>query len=169
MSLPSLYQLRSEYQMLAQKLADMDFDAKTVADTIEASGIMDSIAEKGQNIIMVSRSFEAHLEAIDGEIKRLQALKKQRQNAADKLKEYLLSNMQEAGIDRIEGPLITISIRNNPESVDVFDAAQIPQEFMRQPETPPPAPDKTAIKAAIKEGKDVPGCRLTRSQKLHIS
>jgi hypothetical protein len=169
MSLPSLYSLRAEYQTLAHRLADLDFDAATIADTIEASGIMDSIAEKGQNIIMVSRSFDAHIEAIDGEIKRLAALKKHRQTTADKLRDYLLANMQAAEIDRIEGPLMTISIRNNPESVDVFDSLQVPAEFMRQPDTPPPAPDKSAIKAAIKSGKEIAGCRLTRTQKLHIA
>jgi hypothetical protein len=169
MSLPSLYSLRAEYQALAYKLADMDIDATTIADTIEASGIMDSIAEKGQNIIMVSRSFEAHIEAIDGEIKRLTALKKHRQATADKLRDYLLANMQAAEIERIEGPLMTISIRNNPESVEVFDSNQVPAEYMRTPEPPPAAPDKTAIKAAIKSGKEIAGCRLTRTQKLHIA
>lgn len=169
MSLPSLYILRAEYQALAHKLADLDLDAETVADTIDASGLMDSIAEKGQNIILVSRSFEAHIDAIDAEIKRLTALKKHRQATSDKLKEYLLTNMQAAEIERIDGPLLTISIRQNPESVDVFDAAQIPMDYMRQPETPPPAPDKVAIKAALKAGKDVAGCRLTRTKKLHIA
>lgn len=169
MSLPSLYTLRAEYQALAHRLADMDFDAETVADTIEASGLMDSIAEKGQNIVMVSRSFEAHIDAIDGEIKRLTALKKHRQATADKLLAYLLDNMKQAEIERIEGPLMTISIRNNPESVDVFDGLQVPADYMRQPETPPPVADKVAIKAALKAGKEVAGCRLTRSQKLHIA
>jgi hypothetical protein len=48
----------------------------------------------------------------------------------------------------------------------VFDAAQVPAEFMKQPEPPPAAPDKTAIKAALKAGTDVPGARLVRGQRL---
>lgn len=169
MSLPSLYSLTDSYRNLAHQLADMDMDATTVHDTIEASGLLDDIATKGQNLIFVARSFEQHSDLIKAEIKRLQALDKHRQHTADKLREYLLINMIAADIERIEGPLMTISIRNNPEAVDVFDGLQVPAAFMRQPETPPPVADKVAIKAALKKGDDVPGCRLTRSQKLVVA
>ncbi|MCO4093097.1 MAG: hypothetical protein HEQ34_14290, partial [Sphingorhabdus sp.] len=33
---------------------------------------------------------------------------------------------------------------------------------------PPAAPDKVAIKAAIKAGQEVPGVKLTRSQRLSL-
>jgi len=39
---------------------------------------------------------------------------------------------------------------------------------MRQPEPPPPSPDKTAIKEAMKAGVDVPGCKLTVGKRLEI-
>lgn len=84
------------------------------------------------------------------------------------LKDYLLSAMQATGIKKIEGPYLRIGIRDNPEAVEVFDAAQVPAEFMRKPEPPPAAPDKTAIKEAIKAGKEVAGCKLTKSQRLYI-
>jgi hypothetical protein len=84
------------------------------------------------------------------------------------LKDYMLAGMMVAGVKKIEGPYLRLSIRDNPEAVEVFDAAQIPAEFMRQPEPPPAAPDKTAIKAAIKAGQEVPGVKLTRSQCLSI-
>ena len=32
-----------------------------------------------------------------------------------------------------------------------------------------PAPDKAAIKAAIKDGFDIPGCRMTAGQRLVVS
>jgi hypothetical protein len=76
--------------------------------------------------------------------------------------------MQAAGVQKIEGPRFKITIRSNPEAVDVFDAAQVPAAFMRQPEPPPPSPDKTAIKAALKAGTDVPGARLTQGQRLAV-
>jgi hypothetical protein len=39
---------------------------------------------------------------------------------------------------------------------------------MRQPEPPPAAPDKTAIKAAIAAGTEVPGAKLTRGVRLEV-
>jgi hypothetical protein len=40
---------------------------------------------------------------------------------------------------------------------------------MRTPEEPPPAPDKTAIAKAIKEGHELPGARLVHGTRLAIS
>lgn len=168
MSLPALYTLRAEYIELIGKLAEMDLDATTIADTIESTGVVESFNEKAQNVVFMARQFDAHCDAIDNEIKRLQDLKKHRKNTAEKLRDYLLSNMQATQIDSIESPLVTIKIRNNPESVDVFDEKQIPSEFMDWPAMPPPKPNKTAIKRAIQEGKEVAGCKLVRSQSLTI-
>lgn len=53
-------------------------------------------------------------------------------------------------------------------AVDVFEPALLPAQFMRQPEPPLPAPDKTAIKDALKAGQDVPGARLATTNRLEI-
>lgn len=169
MTLPSLFKLTSEYVQLMHKLADQDLDPQTIKDTIESTGLTDDISTKGQGYVMVARTFAGHIQPIKDEIKRLQALAKHYETAEQRLYDALLYNMQAAAIERIEGPTMTISIRQKSEAVDVFDAAQIPIEYMRQPETPPLQPDITAIKAALKARQDVPGCRLTRSQKLHIA
>jgi len=168
-NLPSLYQLSIEYQMLVNRLSNVDLDAQTIADTIESTGLIEDITTKGQNIIYVARSFEQDIEAIDGEIKRLQDLKKRRQATADRLREYLLTHMQATGIERITGPLMTISIRSNPPAVDVFEPGLVAEQYMRQPPAPPPAPDKALIKADLQRGMDVQGCRLTQAVRLVVT
>ena len=167
----SLYSLTGQYLALAHQLADADFDAATVADTIEASGIVDDIATKVQNIEHVARGAEAHNAAIDAEIMRLQALKAHRVKVAQGLRDYIKQNMLTLGIERIECPLFQISIRNNPPAVDIFDQLSLPAQYMVTPEPKPPvaAPDKKAIAKAIKDGIDVPGARLTQSSRLHIA
>ena len=50
-----------------------------------------------------------------------------------------------------------------------FGGAQLPGEYLRRPEPPPPAPDKVAIKIAIKAGVEVPGAKLSYSKRLEIS
>ena len=89
----ALYALTNQYLALAEKLSDGDFDAATIADTIEASGINDEIAEKAQGLEYVARGAEAHNLAIDAEIARLQALKQHRMKVAAGLRGYLLDNM----------------------------------------------------------------------------
>lgn len=169
MTAVALYNLVGQYKVLADQLSNADFDATTIADTIEASGITDEIAIKAQGIEMVARTMEMHSPAIEAEIERLTALKKSREKTAASLREYLKTNMIAAGISKLESPLFKVSLRDNPPAVDVFEPGLIPVEFMTQPETPPPSPNKTAIKEAIKAGKDVPGARLTKTQRLVVA
>ena len=164
----SLFNLTNQYLQLADTLAAGDFDADTVADTIEASGITDDIAVKAQGLEYVARSAEAHLPAIDAEIGRLQALKAHRVKVAAGLRSYLLDNMLRMQIEKIDCPMFSISIRSNPTSVDVFDPLQIPAYLMVQPEPPPAQPDKKTIGGLLKGGTDVPGARLVQGQRLSI-
>jgi restriction endonuclease S subunit len=156
---------------LAQTLAEGDFDIATIQDTIEASGIEDEISAKAQGLEYVARGAEAHNLAIDAEIARLQALKAHRMKVAAGLRGYLLENMQRAGIERIDCPMFQISIKKNPPAVDIYDQLSLPGEYMVTPKPKPPvaAPDKDAIKAAIKAGKEVTGARLVQGVRLAIA
>jgi len=167
----ALYVIANQYLALAEKLADGDFDAQTIADTIEASGITDELAVKAQGIEFVARGAEAHNLAIDAEIARLQALKAHRSKVAAGLRAYLLDNMQRAGIERIDCPLFTVSIKKNPPAVDIYDILSLPAQFMVTPEPKPPvaAPDKAAIKKAINAGEDVPGAKLVQGVRLAVA
>lgn len=167
----ALYKLTNAYLELAEKLADGDFDAQTIADTIESSGISDELAVKAQGIEFVARGAESHNLAIDAEIARLQALKAHRNKVASGLRAYLLDNMQRADIEKIECPLFSISIRKNPPSVEIIDQLSLPSKFMVTPEPKPPVaqPDKSAIKKAIMAGEEVTGARLVQGVRLNIA
>ena len=165
----ALYVLTNQYLELAHQLADGDFDATTIADTIEASGITDELATKAQGIEYVARGAESHNLAIDAEIARLQVLKAHRCKVAAGLRAYLLENMQRAEIERIDCPMFTIKIQKNPASVDIYDQLSLPADYIVVPDPKPAQPDKKAIAAAIKAGKEVTGARLTQGVRLVIS
>jgi DNA repair ATPase RecN len=169
MTAVALYELAAGYRALLEKLSEGDFDLATIEDTIESTGIVDEIAQKAAGCEMVARTLEMHTPALDAEIERLTALKKRRQAAAKGLRDYLRTNMQAMGITKLESPLFVIKLQNNPPSVDVYEPGLIPVEFMTTPKPPEPAPNKTAIAAAIKGGEEVPGARLTQSQRLVVS
>lgn len=166
-----LYEISGQYRQLAEKLAAMDLDATTIADTIEASGLTDALQEKAQGVELVARAAEIHCPAIDAEIARLQALKAHRQKIAQGLRDYLKQNMEAAGIERIECPLFKLSLKKNPPAVEVLDENAVPAGFWV---TPPPKPveariDKKAIAAAIKANQDVPGARLVQHTRLEVA
>lgn len=166
----ALYVLTNDYLKLAETLADGDFDAQTIADTIEASGISDELAVKAQGIEFVARAAEQHHPVIDAEIARLQALKASRDKVAAGLRCYLKNNMERAGIDKIECPLFKLTIKKNPPAVELIDLVSLPAEFWRTPEPKPPvaAPDKALIKAALQRGEKVTGAQLAQSTRLDV-
>jgi hypothetical protein len=162
----NLYDIASEYKAACEVLADLDLDPQTVTDTLE--GMSGELEVKAANVVGFTRNLEALAVAIKAEEERLSSRRKAVEKRAASLSAYVLSCMQVAGVQKIEGPRFRIAVRDNPPAVDVFDAAQVPAEFMRKPEPPPPAVDKAAVKDALKAGKDVPGCRMTQGKRLEV-
>lgn len=162
----ALYEIAAEYRDAANKLAELDLDAQTIADTLE--GLSGDLETKAQNVAFFVRNLEATAAAIKQAEADMAARRKAMENRADSLKRYIFESMTVAGIEKIECPHFRLAIKNNPAAVDVFEPGLVPASFMRTPEPPPPAPDKTAIKEALKAGQDVPGARLTSGQRLEI-
>jgi hypothetical protein len=166
MSNLTLYQVAAEYLEAANKLAELDIDEQTLADTLES--ISGDLTVKAQNVAFVIRNLEATAEQIKvaaaGMTGRAKALEKRAQN----IRAYLLDNMRFAGVEKIECPYFKLSIRKNPPSVCIDDERQIPAAYMVDIPPPPPVPNKTAIGDAIKLGQEVPGCRLTQGVRLEI-
>jgi len=162
----TLYELAAEYRQAALTLADLDLDEQTVADTLE--GLSGDLEVKATNVAMFARNLEATAAQIKEAEAAMATRRKAIEHRADGLRRYLLVCMQQTGVTKIDSVHFRIAVRDNPPAVDVFDSEQLPAEFMRQPEPPPPAPDKTAIKEALKAGRDVPGARLTQGQRLEV-
>lgn len=162
----ALYELAHSYRDAAEKLADLDLPPEVIEDTLE--GLSGDLEVKATNTAMVIRNIEAMAAAIKEAESQMEARRKALENRAARVKDYLLASMLVAGITKVECPYFKLSVRDNPPSVEVYEPALIPSEFMKQPEPPPPSPDKTAIKEAIKAGREVPGCKLTVGKRLDI-
>lgn len=166
MTAQSLYTIAQEYRQACDVLADMDLDEQTLSDTLES--LSGDLEAKALNVAAFLRG----LEATAASIKEAEATMKKRREAmerrADSLREYLLSTMLHTGIRKISGPYLELAVRLKPASVEIEDAAQIPADLLRVPEPPAPSPDKKAIAAAIKAGREVPGARLAVGERLHI-
>ncbi len=193
----ALYLLADEYRAATEKLADMDLDEATIADTLESlSGDLDV---KARNVAAFARNLETTAAAIKEAEASMAARRKAIENRAAGLRRYLLESMQHAGISKIECAQFALTIKKNPLSVDVFDVAQVPDGLLRKSlaveitdafEVIPndkdgldwltvsgprekfnftEAPAKDAIKAAIKAGIDVPGARLVQHTRLEVA
>lgn len=162
----ALYQLSAEYRQAADKLAELDIDEQTVSDTLE--GLAGDLESKAVATAMVTRNLDALADSIKQAEAGMAARRKAIEARADRIRAYLLENMLACGITKIESPYFALSVRENPPGVVIDCPADIPPDYWRQPETPPPAVDKKLIAQAIKDGFTVRGAHLERGMRLVI-
>jgi hypothetical protein len=162
----SLYQIAAEHRQMVERLMDVYDDQQVIEDTISAESY--PLEVKAQNVAYAIKNLEATAAAIKAAEKEMADRRKSIENRAMHIKEYLLTCMQIANVSKIDCPHFALTIKQNPPSVEVFEPGLVPAEFMRKPEPPPAAPDKTAIKEAIKAGREVPGAMLAQAVRLEI-
>jgi hypothetical protein len=163
----TLYEIAQEHRADLEKLTELDLDEQTLTDTLDSIG--GELAVKAQSVACFVRNLEASAAAIKDAEAQMAARRKALENRAARVKDYLLASMMVAGVQKVECPLFKLSVRENPPAVEIYEPGLIPAEFMKQPEPPPPpSPDKTAIREAMKAGREVPGCKLTRGTRLEI-
>jgi len=161
----ALFQLAAEHRALADKLHNLDLDDQTIADTLESEG--GDLVEKCKNVAAVFRNLESDAKQIKEAEQQLAERRKAIEKRAESLKNYLKTNMEVAGITKIECPWFLISIAQNPEAVTVDDESLIPRDYFKEI----PATfqlDKAMVNQAIKDGFNVPGAHLSRGTSLRI-
>lgn len=164
----SLYNIQEEYQRLADFLLSTGGE---VTEEIEQALAInkEQLQNKAVNYGFVIKQMEAENDIIDSEIARLQENKKRRLKAIERLENNLVGAMQHFGVPKLEQPgLLTLSLRKS-ETCEIEDESAIPTQFIKLKIVEPiKSIDKTAIKAAIKSGEQVPGARIQEHQNLQI-
>lgn len=166
MSLPALYQIADQYLADLDKLNDLDLPDEVVRDTLES--IQGDLQEKSINVAMYIRNVRTVAAAKRDLAKQMLKQADALDGRADNVDSYLLHNMQRCGISSIDSPWFSIKRQKNPASVVIDDAIMLDARFLRQPGTPPPAPDKKAIKLAIEAGEVVAGAHIENSERVVI-
>lgn len=158
-----LYELTQSYRNL-ENLGEQE--GLTVEMIQEALGqVEEDINTKIENTCKVIKEIEADALGIDEEIKRLTVLKKQKENTAKKLKEYVEFEMNGIGINKVEGKLFKISFRKS-KIVRIIDETKIPKEFIKVKTTE--TVSKTDLGKALKNGEFIEGAELVESRSLQI-
>ena len=140
------------FRLLAS-MPELVDDPECLLDTLD--GLSD-LKEQLASLIRSALMDETHGKAIDEYIKKLADRKAARVNRARKKRAVALHFMEDIGLKKIEEPDITITRKPTPAGVVVFADELLPDEFCRVKREP----DKVAIKAALKDGREVPGAQL---------
>lgn len=164
----NLYQLTKEYNDLYElALANADEATGELDERITAALDIKGaeLETKGISVACVVKRLNATAEEIDKEIERLTKMRKKIQGTTERLKDGLKAAWLAAGIVKTESVKVTISFRKS-EQVTIDNDGDLPEEYKREIVTV--KPDKTAIKAAIKAGKEVSGAHIEECLNIQI-
>ena len=164
----NLYRIGAETQQLYERVIDT-LDSETGEVDLEAVTALEvkkeEFAAVAINYATVIRMIGARKIEAEAEIERLTAIKNKLGQVVDRMKNELSMACQGLGFDKINGLTAAISFRKSEQTI-IDNAEMLPSEFVKEKITY--APDKTAIKNAIKAGQDVPGAHIETLNNIQI-
>lgn len=160
------FELAEQYRRLAEFLTEQHDDPQVIRDTLESeSGPLD---EHLENLAKMVRNLETADSGIVRTMEDLAARHATLQKAAERGRKMILDLMQRAQRERVTTAMFSLAVKKNPPAVVIDAEADLPAEFLSQPEPPRPVPDKKAIAAALKSGREVPGAHCEQAVRLDI-
>lgn len=160
---PTLYTLTCELQ---DALAHIEPNPET--GELEGMEAFEQLALDTQAKIIdcstAIRNFENLIDEISAQQKELAARKKCAEAIIDRIKARCIKSMEWMEIKSIQSPTVSVALRPATR-VEVFDAEQIPREFIRVKSVA--SIDKIGLGQALKAGQDVPGARIEKYNTLN--
>lgn len=162
-----LYEIANDYLSLMEAIENGEIPEEALADTLES--IESGIEEKADNIACILKNLSAEIAAIKAEENNLAERRKQREKTHDRLKEYLSETLQRIGKTKIETARNKITFRKS-EAVEIDEEAfKTWAAFNRDDLLKFKSEiDKTAVKAALKNGVELPNVRIVANQNIQI-
>ena len=111
------------------------------------------------------KNLDSDVEAIRAEEKRLAERRRVMENKAERMRAYVANSMLTFGDKKFETARVALSFRKSDVLV-IADDAEIPEAYIVTKTTT--APDKVALKKAIKAGDTIPGVTIETRQNLQL-
>lgn len=164
----ALWEITQEFLALASMIEEAGGEATD--EVMEELAISrENFAHKAEGYSKLILKWESEVDAAAAEIKRIQAIKKTKENAVARLKEtlktaLLIFGQEDAkGIKRFETPLVKLSTRRS-YAVEITDENALPEEaFIIKKEV-----SKTAIKELLEAGASIEGAAMKENISLQL-
>lgn len=154
--MPSLYQIN-------QAILDCcDAETGEIIDPEALDSLMMQRTEKLESVALWIKNLESDALAFKAEKEVFADREKAAKNKADQLKNYLAYALEG---QKFSTGKCAVSFRKS-EQVEILDVEKIPLEYLV--ETVEVKPDKKTIKALLKEGREINGCRLVENLNAQI-
>ena len=162
-----LYKIAKELEEIMLLLeSEEETDDKTLVEYMEQ--LEQDYTEKLDNIACMIKNEQAMADAIDNEVKNLIERKKQHENKALKLKEYVSMFMQQMGLNELETARNKISFRKSTSvEIDVELFKESCPQLVERVEVEL-IPSKPELKALLKAGEILTGVEIIEKQNIQI-
>lgn len=122
----SLYQIKNGFMELNNADDISEEDKIKISEQLNIA-----LKEKSSDIIWYHFQNKDLIEQVDNEIKRLQAFKKFLLNRDERYNNYVMQNMKQLGIEKIETKGGSVQVAKSPLSVEITDENKIPTDFLK--------------------------------------
>lgn len=168
-----LFELTGEFRDLYEAVEQFEDEPDAWFDTLEA--IQGEIDDKILNCARIVESERAEVKALKELEERIHARRKAKENGIERLKGYMMHNMEVTGKKRVDDIDLSVSIRATPEGIR-FDTPAREEEFLTWAckyrddlvKYAKPTLNKTALKESIQRGQSFEGISLEKGQTLSI-
>lgn len=150
-----LYEIAEAMADLEQMLED-GIPEDQLTDTIEE--MKGDFKEKAESILFILANMRSQVEAYKAEENRLAEKRKSTEKQSERLKEYLLFNMQEMESGEINNGIMSARVRKGAPILVIKDEDIIPTEWKEIKTTV--STDKRGLLKALKDGEVVEGAEI---------
>lgn len=154
--------MASLYEIDKAILECVDLETGEIVDQERLDSLMMDRSAKIESVALWVKNLESDAVAYKAEKEAFAAREKQASEKAKRLKEWLAKVCEG---NKFSTAKCAISFRSS-EAVEIAEGTTIPEQYMRTKTTT--EPDKTAIKAALKAGEEIDGCRLSTKLNTNI-
>lgn len=142
---------------------DVDPETGEILNADNLHAVEAEASEKIEATALYLRELDAEAKAAKDEADRMIARVKSMQKRSDYIKSMLLDALHATG--KVKTARVTVSIRTT-QAVEVSEGADLPEAFQTVKTTV--SPNKVAIKQALLDGIEVPGCHLEARESVSI-
>lgn len=159
--------LYEEVELIENAINDMlygeeELNIEALDNLMQAK--VDTIANGLEALCKIRARKQSDIEALKAEATRMKEKADHEAKSLDRLEDYILSMLKRSGEAKLTTGTFTVGTRIS-NSVWVSEDFNVP-EYMRTTTTT--APDKIAIKEALKNGVSIPGAAITTKENLAI-
>ena len=142
---------------------DVDPETGEILNADNLHAVEAEASDKVEATALYLRELDAEAKAAKEEADRMLARVKSMQKRSDYLKSMLLDALHATG--KVKTARVTVSIRTT-QAVAVDEGANLPEAYTTVKTTV--SPNKVAIKQALLDGVEVPGCSLEARESVSI-